>query len=327
MSGVYDGVLDMIGRTPMVKLSRISRDVPGEIWGKLELLNPSGSVKDRIALAMLEGAEARGDIAPGTTIIEPTSGNTGIALALVCALKGYPMIAVLPEAMSQERRALLKYLGAELELVPCVAGPDCGFTKEDIENTLKRALELSEMTPDSWVPNQFENPDNPKAHEHTTAREIIEQTGGRLDAFVASCGTGGTFSGVAAVLKREFPDVRNVVVEPERSAVMSGCAPGFHKIEGIGEGFIPVTMDTELADDVVQVLCEDAIDLALRLAREEGILCGISGGANVYAAMEVSRSMGPESIVVTIIPDNVARYFSTDLFAICSDKAVSHTEG
>lgn len=308
-----DSVLALIGNTPMVKLRRLSQGLPAEIWAKLEYNNPSGSVKDRIALRMIEAAERRGDIKPGATIVEPTSGNTGIALALVCTLKGYQMIAVMPEAMSGERRKLLALLGATVELVPC-NDPKNGFTKEDIERTLQRAKDIVAKTPNAYLPNQFSNEDNPSTHAETTAREIMEQTGGRFHAFVTSSGTGGTFSGVARVLKQECPNVRRVVVEPARSAVMSGCEVGFHGIEGIGEGFIPDVMDMSLVDEIIPVDDNDAIAMARRCAREEGVLAGISGGANVAAAVKVAKTMEAGTIIVTIIPDSALRYCSTRLF-------------
>ncbi len=314
MDGPIESVLSLIGNTPIVKLERLSKDNPAEIWAKLEFYNPSGSIKDRIALHMLEEAERRGQIKEGSVIVEPTSGNTGIGLALVCALKGYKMIAVMPEAMSSERKMLIEYLGARVEQVPSCGDVERGFTKEDIENTVKRAEDIVEETPNAFMPNQFENPDNPIAHANATAREILDQTNGKLDAFVAACGTGGTFSGVAEVLSRKSPDVKRVVVEPSGSAVMSGCEAGFHKIQGIGEGFVPSTMSTELVDQVIQVGDEDSISTARRLAREEGILTGISGGANVYASLEVGKSLAEGQVVVTIIPDNAYRYFSTELF-------------
>lgn len=311
---IAESILDLIGKTPMVKLKRIAGNSNAEIWAKLEHVNPSGSVKDRIALGMLLEAEKRGDIKPGAVIVEPTSGNTGIGLALVCALKGYQMIAVMPEAMSGERRMLLEYLGAKVDIVPSCADPAQGFTKEDLENTLAKAQEIVDNTPNSYMPNQFENPDNIEVHYQTTAMEIIEETGARFDAFVAACGTGGTFTGVARLLKEKHPSIRRVVVEPAGSAVISGCEAGFHKIQGIGEGFIPGCMDTQLPDEIIQVDDNDAISTARRLAREEGILTGISGGANVFASLILSKKMIEGGVIVTIIPDNACRYFSTELF-------------
>lgn len=314
MNRVYESARDLIGNTPLVKLPAISRKIPGQIWVKLEYFNPSGSVKDRIALYMLEEAEKRGQVTPGTVIVEPTSGNTGIGLALICALKGYRLITVLPEAVSKERRKLLEYLGAEVEIVPSCACREDGFTYEDIKNTLARAKEIVASLAKAYMPNQFENPDNPRAHADTTALEILAQAGDGFSAFVAACGTGGTFSGVAEVLRRHAPHVRRIAVEPAGSAVMSGCEAGFHKIEGIGEGFVPGTMNMELADEVLRVGDAEAFGMARRLAREEGILAGISGGANVQAALQAGTSLPAGSIIVSLIPDNAFRYFSTDLF-------------
>lgn len=316
MERVEESILSLIGHTPMIRLQKISKDIPGEIWAKLEYFNPSGSVKDRIALRMIEEAERRGDIKEGATIVEPTSGNTGIGLALVCAIKGYKMIAVLPEAMSVERIRIMEHLGARVEIVPSAGDPKYGFTKEDIENTLQRAIEIVEDTPNSFLPNQFSNPDNPLMHAETTAAEIMAQTKGDFDAFVAASGTGGTFSGVARVLKEKCPGIKRIVVEPESAAVMSGGEPNAHKIQGIGEGFIPDNMDMSVQDDIEKVGDDDAIRMAQRLATSEGVLCGISGGANVVAAMEVSKKLKPGNKVVTVIPDNVFRYFSTDLFPL-----------
>jgi len=303
----------MIGHTPIVRLEKMSQNLPATIWAKLEYTNPSGSVKDRIAWFMIEEAERRGDLKPGGTIVEPTSGNTGIALALVAAVLGYRMIAVMPEAMSAERKFAMELLGARVEIVPCKNGHDGSFTKEDIEATLARARAIVEAIPGAYMPNQFENPDNVRAHTETTAREIIDQTGGQLHAFVAACGTGGTFTGVAKVLKTYFPYVRNILVEPQNSAVISGGCPGFHKIQGIGEGFIPAVLDASLADEIVAVSDADALQTARRLAREEGILSGVSGGANVWAALQVAQKMHPGNVVLTVIPDSAFRYCSTDL--------------
>ena len=308
-----ESVLELIGNTPMVKLKRLSKEIPAEIWAKLEFLGPSGSVKDRIGLKMLEEAEKRGDIAKGTTIIEPTSGNTGIALALVCVLKGYNMIAVMPECASSERRMVMELLGARVEMVEC-CDTTKGVSKEDMEKVLDRVKELGQRIPDSFIPNQFENEDNPKAHAETTAKEILEQTNAELKAFVTACGTGGTFTGVARVLKEKYPHVKKVVVEPSGSAVLSGCEAGFHKIQGIGEGFIPDVMDVELADQVVRVSDDEATVTALRLWKEEGILAGLSSGANVFASLKIGRNMKEDDIIVTLIPDSGLRYFSTELF-------------
>jgi len=308
-----DSMLDLIGNTPMVKLKRISKGLPAEIWAKLEFMNPSGSVKDRIALRMIEDAERKGIIKKGSTIIEPTSGNTGIALAFVCALKGYRMIAVMPECNSLERRMLVQLYGGEVDIVKCV-DKERGVTKTDMINVCNRARELAEKIPDSFIPDQFSNPENPKAHEVTTAREIIRQTEGRFHAFVASCGTGGTFTGVARYLKRKFPEITTAVVEPSGSAVLSGEKPGFHRIQGIGEGFIPETMDLKVADRIIKVSDEDALAMTFRLLKEEGILCGISSGANVHASVELAKTMKKGQVIVTLIPDSAMRYLTTKEF-------------
>jgi cysteine synthase A len=305
-------VLELIGRTPMVKLKRISREIPAEIWAKLEYLNPSGSIKDRIALRMIEEAECSGKITAGATIVEPTSGNTGIALALICALKGYRMIAVMPEAVSGERRMLVEQLGGRVEVVKD-DGIE-GVSKEDMEAVVHRARELVAEIPNSFMPDQFINACNPCAHAETTADEILEQTNGRLNAFVAACGTGGTFTGIAQVLKATRPEVRNIAVEPGGSAVLSGHASGHHKIQGIGEGFIPQVMRQDLADEIVAVSDDEAFAMARRLWKEEGIMGGISRGANVYAALKIGAAMKPGSVIVTIIADSGLRYLSTELF-------------
>ena len=310
--GPVESVLELVGCTPMVKLKRISREIPAEIWAKLEYLNPSGSIKDRIALRMIEEAERSGKITAGATIVEPTSGNTGIALALVCALKGYRMIAVVPEAVSRERRMLVEQLGGRVEVVKD-DGIE-GVSKEDMEGVVRRARELVAKIPNSFMPDQFVNESNPCAHAETTAAEILEQTNGRLNAFVAACGTGGTFTGVAQVLKATRPEVRNIAVEPSGSAVLSGRASGHHRIQGIGEGFIPKVMRQDLADEIVAVSDDEAFATARRLWKEEGIMGGISSGANVYAALKIGVGMKPGSVIVTIITDSGLRYLSTELF-------------
>ncbi|MDD2890043.1 MAG: cysteine synthase A [bacterium] len=312
MNKPIESMLELVGNTPMLKLKRIPKNVPAQIWAKLEFFNPSGSVKDRIALKMIEGAERRGDIKKGTTIIEPTSGNTGIGLSFVCALKGYPMIAVMPESSSEERIKMMELFGAKVELVKC-KDKKRGVSKEDMECVVSTAEKLHKQIKNSFIPNQFTNDDNPKAHE-ITAKEILEQTNGKLGAFVAACGSGGTFTGVARVLKRKNPKVKRVVVEPKSSAVISGCKSGFHKIQGIGEGFIPYNMDCKLATDIIKIDEDDAIAAAQRLWREEGIVAGISSGANVLAAFEIGKKMKKGDIVVTIIADTGLRYFSTELF-------------
>ena len=300
-------ITELIGRTPLVRLNRISDGSGAEVLGKLESFNPGGSVKDRIGLAMIEAAERDGRIAPGrTTIIEPTSGNTGIALAMVAAARGYDMVLTMPDTMSIERRTILKAFGARLVLTPGADG---------MRGAVARALELAAEGDDAFVPQQFENPANPEVHRLTTAEEIWADTGGEVDAFVAGVGTGGTLTGVGEVLKERRPGVLVVAVEPADSAVLSGGAPGPHKIQGLGAGFVPKVLDTEVYDEIVKVSADDAFAAARDLARQEGVLVGISAGANVWAAGQVARR--PElkgKVVVTVLCDTGERYLSTPLF-------------
>jgi cysteine synthase A len=302
----------------MVKLNRITKGIKGEVFAKLEYFSPSGSVKDRIALSMIESAEKEGILDKDSIIVEPTSGNTGIALAMVCAVKGYKMIAVMPEAMSEERKKMIEAFGAEVILTPCKNGKSGEFTKEDVELALKKAEEMAKNDPKVFVPNQFSNPNNPFIHQETTGKEIIEQTEGKIDIFVAAAGTGGTITGVAKSLKKYNPNIKTVVVEPFASAVISGDVPGYHKIQGIGEGFIPDVLDVEICDEIIKVKDEEAIEMAKRLTQEEGIFAGISGGANVAASLKIANSMKEAKIIVTIIPDSGARYFTTQLFSLDS---------
>jgi len=300
-------ITELIGRTPLVRLNRISDESGAEVLGKLESFNPGGSVKDRIGLAMIEAAERDGRIAPGrTTIIEPTSGNTGIALAMVAAARGYDMVLTMPDTMSIERRTILKAFGARLVLTPGADG---------MRGAVARALELAAEGDDAFVPQQFENPANPEVHRLTTAEEIWADTGGEVDAFVAGVGTGGTLTGVGEVLKERRPGALVVAVEPADSAVLSGGAPGPHKIQGLGAGFVPKVLDTEVYDEIVTVSADDAFAAARDLARQEGVLVGISAGANVWAAGQVARR--PEfqgKVVVTVLCDTGERYLSTPLF-------------
>ena len=300
-------ITELIGRTPLVRLNRISDESGAEVLGKLESFNPGGSVKDRIGLAMIEAAERDGRIAPGrTTIIEPTSGNTGISLAMVAAARGYDMVLTMPDTMSIERRTILKAFGARLVLTPGADG---------MRGAVARALELAAEGDDAFVPQQFENPANPEVHRLTTAEEIWADTGGEVDAFVAGVGTGGTLTGVGEVLKERRPGALVVAVEPADSAVLSGGAPGPHKIQGIGAGFVPKVLDTEVYDEIVKVSADDAFATARDLARQEGVLVGISAGANVWAAGQVARR--PElqgKVVVTVLCDTGERYLSTPLF-------------
>ncbi len=303
---VVNNITELIGRTPLVRLTRIAQGLKAEIYGKLESRNPLSSVKDRIGLAMIEAAERQGLIGPGTTIIEPTSGNTGIALAFVCAARGYPLVLTMPETMSLERRALLKHFGARLILTPGELG---------MRGAIEKAKELLQEIPNAYMPDQFSNPANPEIHRRTTAEEIWQDTQGRVDILVAGVGTGGTITGVSEVIKARKPSFRAVAVEPAESPVLSGGAPGPHKIQGIGAGFIPKILNLQIIDEVVQVKSEVAMETARRLAREEGILAGISAGAATWAALEVARR--PESrgkVIVCILPDTGERYLSTELF-------------
>jgi cysteine synthase A len=301
-------ITELIGHTPLVRLNRISDETGAEVLGKLESFNPGGSVKDRIGLAMIVAAERDGLIAPGrTTIIEPTSGNTGVALAMVAAARGYDMVLTMPDTMSVERRALLKGYGARLVLTP---------GSEGMSGAVDRAVELAKDLDDAFVPQQFENGANPEAHRLTTAEEIWEDTGGEVDAFIAGVGTGGTLTGVGAVLKERRPGVLVVAVEPSDSPVLSGRPAGPHRIQGIGAGFVPKVLDTGVYDEILTANGDDAFAVARDLARGEGLLVGISAGANVWAAGEIARRPGMQGkVVVTILCDTGERYLSTPLFA------------
>ena len=303
---IADSITELIGRTPLVRLNRIAEGAAGQILGKLESMNPGGSVKDRIGLAMIEAAEADGSLRPGSVVVEPTSGNTGISLAFVCAAKGYRCILTMPETMSVERRTLLRAYGAELVLTPGAEG---------MRGAIARAQEIADETEGAFVPQQFQNPANPEIHRRTTAEEIWADTGGEIDVLVAGVGTGGSITGVAEIIKERRPGFRAVAVEPADSPVLSGGAPGPHKIQGIGAGFVPGVLNTSIYDEVVTCAAEDAFAMSRRLAHEEGILVGISGGANVWAALELARR--PENAgltVVTFLCDTGERYLSTPLF-------------
>jgi cysteine synthase A len=300
----YPHVLALIGRTPLVELSRFGADVPVRLLAKLESANPGGSVKDRIALAMVEAAEAAGRIAPGDRLVEPTSGNTGVGLAMVAAAKGYRITLTMPESMSVERRALLAAYGAELVLTPAALG---------MSGAIAAARELAER--EGWFqPSQFENPANPDIHRRTTAQEIWEDTDGAVDVLVAGVGTGGTVTGVGQFLKEKKPDTTVVAVEPVESPVLSGGAGGPHGIQGIGAGFVPAVLDTEVYDEVRQVTTEEARAAARRLARTEGILAGVSSGAALHAAVTIAPRH-PGAVVVVVLPDTGERYLSTPLFS------------
>ncbi len=307
-------ITDLIGRTPLVRLNTVSDETGCEVLGKLESFNPGGSVKDRIGLAMVEAAEREGRIAPGrTTIIEPTSGNTGIALAMVAACRGYEMIITMPDSFSTERRALLQAYGARLVLTP---------GSEGMRGAVDKALELAAAGGDTFVPQQFENPANPEVHKLTTGEEIWADTDGQVDAFVAGVGTGGTVTGVARLLRERRPEALVVAVEPADSAVLSGGPAGPHRIQGIGAGFVPGVYDGAVCDEVMAVRDRDAIDTARQLAHAEGLLVGISAGANVWASGQIARRpefAGSGRIIVTILCDTGERYLSTPLFAELAD--------
>ena len=305
MSQIFNDICQTIGRTPLVRLNRVTAGLGAEVLLKCEFFNPVSSVKDRIGVAMIEAGEQAGQIKPGTLIIEPTSGNTGIALAFVCAAKKYRLVLTMPETMSVERRTLLRMLGAELVLTP---GP------EGMPGAIRRAEQLHKDTPNSYMPNQFSNPANPEIHRRTTAEEIWRDTAGKVDAFVAGVGTGGTLTGVGEVIKSRNPNFKCVAVEPADSPVISGGKPGPHKIQGIGAGFIPANLNTKIVDDVIKIANNDAFVMARRLAKEEGILCGISSGGNVWAAIQYAqRPENKGKVIVTVAPSTGERYLSTAL--------------
>jgi cysteine synthase A len=305
---IADDITKLIGNTPLVRLNRVTGGAAATVAAKLEFFNPAHSVKDRIGAAMVEAMEADGRLVPGTSVIvEPTSGNTGIALAMVAAAKGYRCILTMPESMSVERRKVLRLLGAELVLTPA---------SEGMKGAIRRAAEIIAETPGAVMPQQFENPANPGVHERTTAEELWRDTDGTMDIFVAGVGTGGTVTGVGRVWKARKPALRIVAVEPTASPVISGGQPGPHKIQGIGAGFIPANLDTQVIDEVVKVTNDEAFAMARRLAKEEGILAGISSGAACQAAVTVaSRPENAGKLVVFIVPSTSERYISTDLFA------------
>lgn len=299
---VTENVLDLIGETPLINLKKTTGF---SIYAKAEFLNPGGSIKDRIAKNMLEDAEQSGKLRPGMTIIEPTSGNTGIGLALCGVQKGYEVIIVMPENMSEERKKIIKALGAQLELTPA---------KLSIGGSVARAEELASSDPDKYfVPQQFQNQANPDIHYRTTAVELYEQLGGKVDVFVSGIGSGGTLAGIAKYLREKNPEVKIVAVEPKNVSAILGHEPGLHQIQGIGDGFIPDILDVSIIDDLVEVTDDDAINTARELALKQGLLCGTSSGANVWAAKQMAHKYGEDKVIATILADRVERYFSTSL--------------
>ena len=301
---IVDSVLDLVGNTPLVRLNRLPGPRCAEVLGKLESVNPAGSVKDRIAVSMVEDAERKGLLAPGATIVEPTTGNTGIGLAMVAAVKGYRLILTMPEDMSLERRRLLARYGAQFVLTPAIEG---------MTGAVYAAEQLLAEHPDYFMPQQFLNAANPEIHRQTTGPEILRATDGRIDAFVAGVGTGGTITGVGEVLRERIPDVLIVAVEPVRSQVLRGHRAGMHAIQGIGASFVPGVLNRDVYQELIAVGDDDAIEMSRRLAREEGLLVGISSGANVVASLKVAKRLGPGKRVVTMLPDTGERYLSMGL--------------
>lgn len=305
MSAIFEDITTAVGFTPLVRINKLGSD-KATILAKLESYNPCGSIKDRIALSMIQAAEEKGLIKPDTVIIEPTSGNTGIGLAFVCAAKGYKLMLTMPESMSIERRKLLKLFGAEIVLTPAEQGMSGAITK---------AEQLVAENPKAFIPQQFNNPANPQIHKETTAEEIWSDTDGKLDIFVCGVGTGGTLTGCGEVLKQRNKDLKVIAVEPKDSPVLSGGKPGPHKIQGIGAGFVPEVLNVKIIDEIIQVSNEDAMETARQLASREGILAGISSGAALWAAIQVSqRPENQGKTIVTILPDTGERYISTEMF-------------
>ncbi len=307
MGRILESIVDAIGNTPLVRLHRLTEGLEADVVVKIESLNPLWSVKDRIAAAMIKAGEDEGKILPGATIIEPTSGNTGIGLAFTCAARGYKLVLTMPETMSVERRLVLQALGATVVLTP---------GSEGMRGAVRRAQEVLAETPNGFMPNQFENPANPKAHRETTAEEIWRDTDGRADILVSGVGTGGTLTGIAEVFKARKPSFRAIAVEPSASPVLSGGKPGPHRIQGIGAGFVPAVLRTDLIDEIVQVTEDEAISTARRLAKEEGIFAGISSGAATAAALKVAaRPENRGKLIVAVLPDLGERYLSTVLYS------------
>ncbi|HEX9742631.1 MAG TPA: cysteine synthase A [Nitrospiraceae bacterium] len=301
----YKDITELIGRTPLVRLNRLSPEGGGAIYGKVEFFNPGGSVKDRICLNMIDEAERQGKLKPGSTIVEPTSGNTGIGLALVAAVRGYKLILVMPESMSMERASLLSSYGAQLVLTPAWEG---------MKGSIKEAESIVAQNPSYFMPDQFSNPANPAMHKKTTALEIWEALDGKIDAFVAAVGTGGTITGCGEVFKERNKNIRVIAVEPAGSPVLSGGDPGPHKIQGIGAGFVPKVLNRSILDSVITVTDDEAYQTAKLLAKKEGLLVGISAGANVFASQKVAKELGPGKNVVTILCDTGERYISIEKY-------------
>ena len=305
LAKIYNDITELIGNTPLVRIKKLNETM-ADIIVKLESFNPGGSVKDRIGMNMIEAAEREGKINKDTVIIEPTSGNTGIGLAMVAAAKSYKLILTLPETMSVERRSLLKAYGAELVLTPSADG---------MKGAIRKASELAKENPNSFIPQQFENPANPEIHRKTTAEEILRDTDGKIDIFISGVGTGGTLTGVGEILKSHNPQIKVIAVEPAGSAVLSGGLAGPHKIQGIGAGFIPETLNIDVIDEVMTIADEKAVDTARKLARQEGILVGISSGAAVYGALQLAKKVNNKGkSIVVLLPDTGERYLSTSLF-------------
>lgn len=305
MNAIFETIIEAVGFTPLVKINKLGND-KATILAKLESFNPCGSIKDRIGFSMIQAAEEKGLIKDGTIIIEPTSGNTGIALAFICAAKGYPLVLTMPESMSIERRKLLELLGSKIVLTPAELG---------MAGAIEKAEQLLKQNPNAFMPQQFKNPANPQVHRETTAKEIWIDSGGKVDILVAGVGTGGTITGCGEVLKENNPDLQVIAVEPEDSPVLSGGKPGVHKIQGIGAGFIPEVLNTDIIDEIIQVSNEDALETARQLGLKEGILSGISGGANVWAAIQLtSRPQNKNKTIITFVCDTGERYISTDMF-------------
>ncbi|NNG02274.1 MAG: cysteine synthase A [Desulfobacteraceae bacterium] len=308
---IFNTIQSTIGRTPLVRLNRIANGAGAEILAKIEFQNPLGSVKDRIGRSMIESAERQNLIGPGSLIVEPTSGNTGIALAFVCAAKGYRLCLTMPDTMSVERRKLLTHLGAQLVLTPGADG---------MGGAIQKAMEITESTDNAYMPDQFKNPANPEAHRETTAKEIWEDTEGTADILVSGVGTGGTITGISQFIKAKKPAFKSIAVEPEASPVLSGGTKGPHKIQGIGAGFVPEILDTDIIDDIVTVSNDNAFETARQVAKTEGVLCGISSGAAVWAALEVAgRPENKGKRIVVVLPSTGERYISTDLFKTDTD--------